>query len=60
MKLTVNAIREIRAARMAGIAAMTIEISMTQGQMFDAILEFAAQIPSQEFAKFLDGFKEEA
>ena len=60
MKLTVNAIREIRPARMAGTAAMSVEVSMTQGQMFDAMLEFAEQIPSEAFAKFLDGFKEAA
>ena len=60
MKIVVNAIREVRPARMSNPSAMLLEVSMTQGQMFDAILEFAEQIPSEAFHKFLDGFKEEA
>lgn len=35
---------------------MFIDVEMTEGQMFDAMLSFAENIPSEAFHKFIDGF----
>ena len=56
MRLKVTAVNRISASLLTFKSAMFIEVEMTEGQMFDAMLSFAENIPSEAFHKFIDGF----
>lgn len=60
MKFHIKNFRNIKPEIRQGQLRLEIDVEMSKGQMFDAILEFQTKLTGSEWQEFLDLNKEEA
>ena len=60
MKFNINKFRGISPQIRHSMLHLEVDVEMTKGQMFDAILEFQTKLTGAEWQEFLDLNKEEA